>query len=279
MFCLRWFLARIRRPGKHRLYSTPLKDWFSFCSSLPMLSALQGDTLTVNEFPCFGDLSLVLPDASSPPHPAHVDTKFSPIIRSYQNQTDNCQAICSFDDTDSDLKCIPCLIQLFYRAHPDNDLFLIKNGLRYINDQHNPRYLLQTVNYRWQLKTDLNDLSEWKRLFRELNSNFIARFYMDKFTHMSFWSTHEWFATFAIMERLQLEKHYIMPAKFVVILVFLTLFTGVLGIFVTLTTLFNFVTCMATLTLLNYKLTVENMSYFVIVLIICSQYSVLYSIR
>jgi predicted RND superfamily exporter protein len=67
--------------------------------------------------------------------------------------------------------------------------------------------------------------------------------------------------------------------KFVIILIFLTLFTGVLGIFVTLTTLFNFVTCMATLTLLNYKLTVENMSYFVIVLIICSQYSVLYSIR
>ena len=33
------------------------------------------------------------------------------------------------------------------------------------------------------------------------------------------------------------------------------------------------------LTLFNYKLTIENMSYFTIVLIICSQYSVLYSIR
>jgi hypothetical protein len=163
----------------------------------------------VNEFPCFGDLSLVLPDASS--SPSHVDTMFSPIIRSYLNQTDNCQTICSFNDTDSGSNCIHCLIKLFYRVHPENDLFLIKNGLRFINDQQNPRYLLQTVNYRWQLKTDLNDLSEWKRLVEELNNNFIARFYIDKFAHMSFWSTHEWFATFAIMERLQFEKYSLRP--------------------------------------------------------------------
>jgi predicted RND superfamily exporter protein len=81
------------------------------------------------------------------------------------------------------------------------------------------------------------------------------------------------------MEQLQQEKYFLIAIKFVIILVFLTLFTGILGIFVTLTTLFNFVTCIATLTLLNFKLTIENMSYFVIVLIVCSQYSVLYSIR
>jgi predicted RND superfamily exporter protein len=96
---------------------------------------------------------------------------------------------------------------------------------------------------------------------------------------MSFWYTSEIFSSFTIMKHLQQEKYLLITIKFVIILIFLTLFTGVLGIFVTLTTLLNFLTCMAILTLLNYKLTIENMSYFVIVLIVCSQYSVLYSIR
>ena len=138
---------------------------------------------------------------------------------------------------------------------------------------------MQTVSYRWQLKTNLNDLFEWKRLVEQLNKDYINRFYLNTFTMISVWRSSEWFSTFAIMEQLQQEKHILMAVKFMIILIFLTLFTGVLGVFVTLTTFFNFATCMATLTLLNYKLTVENMSYFVIVLIISSQYSVLYSIR
>ena len=70
-----------------------------------------------------------------------------------------------------------------------------------------------------------------------------------------------------------------MIVKFLLILIFLLLFTGVLGIFVTLTTVLNFLTCLATFTLLKYRFTIENLAHFVIVLIISSQYSVLYSIR
>jgi predicted RND superfamily exporter protein len=81
------------------------------------------------------------------------------------------------------------------------------------------------------------------------------------------------------MGQLEKEKNILIGIKFIIILIFLILFTGILGIFVTLTTLCNFLTCIATLILFNYKLTIENMSYFTIVLIICSQYSVLYSIR
>jgi len=96
---------------------------------------------------------------------------------------------------------------------------------------------------------------------------------------MSFWWSSEIFSTYTIMEQLEQEKYLLIGIKFIVIFIFLILFTGVLGIFVTLTTLCNFLTCIGILTLFNYKLTIENMSYFTIVLIICSQYSVLYSIR
>ncbi len=96
---------------------------------------------------------------------------------------------------------------------------------------------------------------------------------------MSIWWSSELFSTYTIMEQLEQEKYLLIGMKFILILIFLVLFTGVLGIFVTLTTLCNFLTCIATLTLLNYKLTIENMSYFIIVFIVCSQYSVLYSIR
>ena len=81
------------------------------------------------------------------------------------------------------------------------------------------------------------------------------------------------------MEQLEKEKYALIGIKFLLIAIFLVLFTGVLGLFVTLTTLCNFLTCIGTLTLLNYRLTVENMSYFTIVLIVNTQYSILYSIR
>ncbi len=141
-----------------------------------------------------------------------------------------------------------------------------------------PRYLLQTINYKWNILTDINNYIEWKILNENLKTNFIGKFYTNIFTYMSFWWSSELFSTYSIMEQLEQGKYVSTGIKFAIILIFLVLFTGVLGIFVTLTTLFNFLTCMATLTLFNYKLTVENMSYFTIGLIICSQYSVLYSI-
>jgi hypothetical protein len=112
-----------------------------------------------------------------------------------------------------------------------------------------------------------------------LKRNFFKKFYSKLAARISFWYTSEIFSTFSIMEQLQQEKYFLIAIKFILILIFLTIFTGVLGIFVTLTTLLNFLTCIATLTLFNYKLNIENISYFVIVLIVCSQYSVLYSIR
>jgi hypothetical protein len=172
-----------------------------------------------------------------------------------------------------------CLNSLYFSTKKSDDLFLIKNGLRFTIDVQNPRYLFQTINYKWLIKTNLNNYFEWQILMEKLKRNFITKFYLKIFPNMSFWYTSEVFSSWTIMEQLQQEKHFLIAIKFALILVFLTLFTGVLGIFVTLTTLLNFLTCMATLILFNYKLTIENMSYFTIVLIISSQYSVLYSIR
>src|SRR6202044_1389262 len=125
---------------------------------------------------------------------------------------------------------------------------------------------------------NINDYFEWKSLNEYLKINIFEKFYSNIFTHMSFWWSSELFSTYTIMEQLEQERYFLTGIKFIIILIFLLLFTGILGIFVTLTTLFNYVTCIAILTLLNYKLTIENMSYFTIALIICSQYSVLYSI-
>ncbi len=160
-----------------------------------------------------------------------------------------------------------------------NDLILIKNGLRFISDAQYPRYLFQTINYQWNILGNLNHYFEWKLLNNYLKNNIFTRFYSNTFTHMSIWWSSELFSTFTIMQQLEQEKYLLIGIKFIIILIFLVLFTGVLGIFVTLTTLCNYLTCIAILTLLNYKLTIENMSHFTIVLIVCSQYSVLYSIR
>ena len=148
-----------------------------------------------------------------------------------------------------------------------------------MSDAQNPRYLLQTVNYQWNISSGLNNFHEWRLLYENLKTNRIQEFYSKVFTGMSFWWSSELFSTYTIMEQLERDKYLLTGIKFIMISIFLVLFTGILGIFVTLTTLLNFVTCTGILTLLNYKLTIENTSHFAVVLIICSQYSVLYSIR
>jgi hypothetical protein len=245
-------------------------------SSFDFSTPTQGEILTINNFRCFGDLSFFNSKSFS-----LTNTKFSSYISSRPNQTTNCSLICLSNITDNNNKhaCILCLNSYYYLSNKYDDSFIIKNGLRFPNDVQNPRYLFQTVNYKWSFKTNLNNYFEWKILIENLKRNFITKFYSKIFTRTSFWYTSEIFSTFTIMEQLEQEKFFLIAIKFVIILIFLTLFTGVLGIFVTLTTLLNFLTCIATLTLLNYKLNIENMSYFVIVLIVCSQYSVVYSIR
>ncbi|CAF4960341.1 unnamed protein product, partial [Rotaria sp. Silwood1] len=233
----------------------------------------QDENLSINNFRCFGDLSLINSDSS-----LLTNTKFSSYILYRSNQTNNCTLICSLNTTESRYQCILCLNSLYYLTNKYNDLFLIRNGLRFINDGQNPRYLFQTINYKWLLKTNLNNFIEWQFLIENLKKNSITKFYSKIFTHMSFWWTSEIFSSYTIMEQLRQEQFFLIPIKFVIIFVFLTLFTGILGIFVTLTTLLNFSTCIAIFTLLNYKLTIENISYFVITLIFCSQYSILYSI-
>ncbi|CAF0998003.1 unnamed protein product [Adineta steineri] len=236
-------------------------------------TSTQAENLLLNNYHCFGDLSSSNIDSS-----LITDTKFSTYIQSHSNQITNCTSLCSPNLTDTKQQCLLCLNSLYYSSLKDNDLILIKNGLRYKNDGQNPRYLFQTMNYKWLIETNLNNYIECYNLVKNIKRNFITNFYSKIFPEMDIWWTSEIFSSFAIMEQLQQEKYLFISIKFITILIFLTLFTGVLGIFVTLTTLLNFVTCIATLTLLNYKLTVENMSYFVIVLIVCSQYSVLYSI-
>jgi len=234
---------------------------------------IQNQPLTINNIHCFGNLSPTYSPISS------INTKFSSIITNHQNLSINCTHICTSNKTSNTYECIICLNSLYYNSYKSNDLFLIKNGLRFISDAQYPRYLFQTINYQWNILGNLNHYFEWKLLNNYLKNNIFTRFYSNTFTHMSIWWSSELFSTFTIMQQLEQEKYLLIGIKFIIILIFLVLFTGVLGIFVTLTTLCNYLTCIAILTLLNYKLTIENMSYFTIVLIVCSQYSVLYSIR
>ncbi|CAF1520852.1 unnamed protein product, partial [Adineta steineri] len=229
--------------------------------------------LTINNIHCFGDLS-----PSSTILSSSSNTKFSSIISNHYNQSLDCTHICSLNQTSNSYECILCLNSLYYNSNPSDDLFLIKNGLRFISDSQNPRYLLQTINYKWNILTDINNYLEWKLLNENLKTNPIGKFYTKIFSFMSFWWSSELFSTYTIMEQLEQEKYVLTGIKFAIILIFLVLFTGVLGIFVTLTALCNFLTCIAIFTLFNYKLTVENMAYFTVGLIICTQYSVLYSI-
>ena len=207
------------------------------------------------------------------------NTKFSSYILFHNNQTNNCTLLCLSNATENKYQCILCLNSLYYSSNKYDDLFLIKNGLRFINDVQDPRYLFQTINYKWLLRTSINNFFEWQLLFKNLENNFIKDFYSKIFARMSFWWTSEIFSSFTIMEQLEQEKYFLFTIKFIIILVFLTLCTGVLGVFATVTTLLNFVTCIAAFTLLNYTLTIENISYFVTILIICSQYSIFYTIR
>jgi hypothetical protein len=236
--------------------------------------ATSSKQLSVKDFSCFGDLTLLPMNISSMNF-----GKFFSIIHAHVNQLDNCHDICSTNTSINKTACIECLNTLYYLAHSIDDLFVLKNGLKFVDDASNPRYLLQTVRYQWQITSQLNYFHEWQHLIEYIRNHFITRFYSKNFSHISFWWTSELFSTFTLMEQLQQEKFVLVAIKFSVILIFLTLFTGILGVFVTLTALFNFATCVATLTLLNYTITVENMSHFVVTLIISSQYSVLYAIR
>jgi hypothetical protein len=168
---------------------------------------------------------------------------------------------------------------LFYRSALFDDLFVLKNGLRFIGDSSNPHYLLQTIHYQWNLSRPLNQFNQWQSLMRTLRNNIPGKFFWKTFQLPSTWWSSEVFGTYAIMEQLEPEKSLRVCVKVVLIAVFLLLFTGTLGLFVTVTILFNFISTMAILTLFNFELTVENMAHFTVVLIICSQYSVLYSMR
>ena len=207
------------------------------------------------------------------------NTKFSSYILFHNNQTNNCNLLCLSSATENKYQCILCLNSLYYSSNKYDDLFLIKNGLRFINDIQNPRYLFQTINYKWLLRTSINNFFEWQLLFKNLENNFIKDFYSKIFARMSFWWTSEIFSSFTIMEQLEQEKYFLFTMKFIIILVFLTLCTGVLGVFAAVAILLNFVTCIAAFTLLNDTLTIENISYFVTILIVCSQYSMFYTIR
>ena len=235
---------------------------------------IENQLLRINHVHCFGNLSPSFSTASP-----STTTKFSSIISNHQNHSNDCSSPCTSNKSSDTYGCALCLNSLYYNSHQIDDLFVMKNGLRFLSDAQYPRYLLQTINYKWTILTNLHNYFEWKLLAEYLKSNIFARFYSNTFTHMSVWWSSELFSTATIIEQLQQEKYLLTGMKFLIILIFLVLFTGVLGIFVTFTTFCNFLTCIAIFTLFNYKLTIENISYFTIVLIISSQYSVLYSIR
>ena len=102
--------------------------------------------------------------------------------------------------------------------------------------------------------SNINKINEWKLLYKNLQINFIEKFYSKIILHMSFWWSSELFSTYTIMEQLEQEKFFLIGIKFIIMCIFLFLFTGILGLYVTLTTLFNFITSIAILVLFNYKL-------------------------
>ena len=261
--------------------TTNLSQLIQLCSTIEQqerisqLNHSQADNLRFNSLHCFGDLSISESDVFPSTH-----TKFSSYIDLRHNSTGNCRLQCPINQSKSHSQdCIACLNTNYYHSKKSDDVFLIRNGLRFKNDANHPRYLFQTINYQWQLRTHLNNYIEWKELMKSLNEHFLTKFYSKFSNNISFWFTSEFFSTWTILQQLQQEKFSLIIVKFLLILMFLLLFTGVLGIFVTLTTFLNFLTCLGTLTLLDYRFTIENLSHFVIVLIISSQYSVLYSIR
>jgi len=231
--------------------------------------------LTLKSFSCFSDFSPIIPMNIS-----EISSKFASYIHVQKNQTHNCSIVCSNNQTDiSRYECMICLNSIYFYRKQFDDLFLIKNGLRFPIDLSNPRYLFQTVQYQWRIQTNINNYLEWKYLVEYLKDNYLTKFFGKFASSMSFWYTSEIFSTFTIFEQLQQDIYFLLIIKFTLILIFLIISTGVLGIFVTLTTLVNYSTCLAILVLFNYHLTIENLSYFILVLIINLQYSVLYSIR
>ena len=269
-----WENRMTAKPGDINTFEYALERNLSkliqFCTQFDEQSTLEKKKihyrhLTSSIIPhCFGDII--------PPSPTSTN-KFSSIIRNHSHP-------CSFDLCQSNsYACILCHNTLYYQSMMDDDLAVMKNGLRFISDVQYPRYLFQTINYQWKISGDWNDFSEWKIFVGYLRTNHFQQFYSQIFPRMSIWWSSEFFSTYTILEQLQQEKSLLIAIQFLLILIFLVLFTGILGIFVTLTTLFNFLTCMAIFACLDWKLTIENLSYFMITFIISSQYSVLYSIR
>ncbi|CAF3999770.1 unnamed protein product, partial [Rotaria sp. Silwood1] len=139
---------------------------------------LNNTSLTINNVHCFGDISSLYSINSSS------NTKFSSIIIHNQKQSINCSYQCFINMTTyNTYECILCLNLLYYNSYKYNDLFIIKNGLRFISDAQNPRYLLQTINYQWNILSNINNINEWKLLYDNLKKNFIQKFYSKIFLH------------------------------------------------------------------------------------------------
>jgi hypothetical protein len=160
-----------------------LNFYFIFRSLIPSNNL----SLPINNIHCFGDLSPLNSNSLSS------NTKFSSIISNQPTQSMNCNSTCSLNKSSNTYECILCLNSLYYDSYKSNDLFLIKNGLRFISDAKYPRYLFQTINYRWNILSDINNYYEWKLLYENLKTNFIQKFYSKIFTHMSCWWSSEIF--------------------------------------------------------------------------------------
>ena len=249
------------------------KHFFYFDFAFRSSSTADRSSISIKNLHCFGDLSV------STVSSIFFQNKFSSIIEHHRNQSIDCVQLCSINRTSSKDDCVLCLNSLFYNAKIGDDSFLLKNGLRFISDAQNPRYLLQTVTYRWNQSRTFNDFYVWKHFLNILEENFLSKFYRETFSRMFVWWSSELFSTFAIMEQLERDKYLLTALKFLLIAVVLFLFAGVLGVFVSLTICLNFLTTMAVLTLLQFQISVENTVFFTIALIVSCQYSILYAMR
>lgn len=262
------------------LFETNLSQWIDFCSQSSQQHHHQNQTesssfLSLRSFDCFGEMSST---SFSPTFSS--ESKFLPIIRQHLNRSDDddCSIICSLNQTSSTYSCLLCLNDKFYSSKSIDDYFILKNGLRFLHDASNPRYLLQTITYQWNQSESFSS-SQWQLLLRILRTDTWTKTLWKLFPQMSIWWSSEIFATFTIIEQLEQEKYCLMAIKFILLGMFLLLFAGLLGLFATVTILCNFLLIIAVLTLLHFEITVEHISYFTVVMIIASQYSILYSMR
>lgn len=191
----------------------------------------------------------------------------------------NCSRECSKENSIVDHRCFFCLNDFFLKLNPNDDLFLLKNGLRFIGDSELPRFLFQTVRFRIDAQQNLGQLSFWSKFFQEIEQNFFTEFYRKFSNKISFWFSAETFGNVAIIELLERDKLFLTAVKFISICLSLLCFTGFIAFFVTLTIFKNFIASVALLTLFNFHLSVENHVLFNLVLIISCQYSILFTMR